>query len=107
MFENRLGKRSHGNNDHTYYHVEAKGHLDIFEKPEELRFRLDVLKESEERLEESKKKLQMLEDLKKQQGILSLLDFFNTVKQQDDDNKLEQFIPVDAMDKISVEKVDN
>ena len=107
MFENRLGKRSHGNNDHTYYHVEAKGHLDIFEKPEALRFRLDVLKESEERLEESKKKLQMLEDLEKQQGILSLLDFFNTVKQQDDNNKLEQFIPVEAMNSISMETIDD
>ena len=107
MFENRHGKRSQGNNDHTYYHVEAKGHLDIFERPEELRLRLDVLKQSEERMEESIKK-QLGEELKKQQGILSLLDFFNSVKQQDDhdDNisKLDGFIP---MGTISMETVDN
>ena len=102
MFENRHGKRSQGNNDHTYFHVEAKGHLDILERPEELRLRLDVLKQSEERLEENKKK-QMEEELKKEQGILSLLDFFKSVKQQDDD-KLDEFIPMDA---ISVETMDN
>ena len=129
MFENRHGKRSggqqQGNNDHnTYYHVEAKGHLDILERPEELRLRLDVLKESEQRLEEEEKrkkqkimeelkkedqkKRKMMEEIKKDQGIFSILDFFNTLKQQEE-NKLEEgFDPVETIPvgTITMETVD-
>ena len=80
MFENRHGKRS--GSDDTYVHVEAKGHLDILERPEELRLRLDVLKESEERMEEKKK---LEKQLQKDQDLFTLLDLVKSVKSRPDE----------------------
>ncbi len=87
IFENRHGKRSADND--KYCHIQAKGHLDILERPKELRLRLDVLKQSEERLNENK--------MKQAKDFGSLLDFFDGLHRK---SKLKDII---AMDIIGIE----
>ncbi len=86
IFENRHGKRSNGTPDDTLLHLEANGHLEALESPVELRLRLDVLEESQKRIKEKERRLEMTRALKnleqtqnpkKQPELLTLLDYFN------------------------------
>ncbi len=85
VFENRHGRKRSAEIPDKYCHIQAKGHLDILERPKELRLRLDVLKQSEERLNENKKE---------QAKYGSLLDFFDGLHRKD---KLKDIIDMDIM----------